>query len=193
MVFKNLLEAVAYCDTVPYTRDPTSNDEIHHATPFILGPHTIGNVLPSVLPALKEYNELNHAPFVMTNESIQFNPDIDNAEKRSAVMKRLVEYWREHQTFEVLSGWRNELYPVYGDDNEPDSIAFVIERASAVLFGISTFGVHLNAYTKKEGGQIFIWIARRALTKPTWPGLLDNCVCYKKKRGIDFFFLTCFI
>ncbi|GAA5804673.1 hypothetical protein HPULCUR_010176 [Helicostylum pulchrum] len=173
-VFENLLQVVSHCDTFPYTLDPSSTDEIHHAVPFTLGPYTIGNVLPSVIPHLINYNKQENN-FLITSDRITFHKHINTPQKRSDVVKQLMDTWRANNTFDVLSGWRNELYPVYGDDSQPDNIAFVIERASAALFGISTFGVHLNAYTR-ENGQILVWIARRALTKPTWPGLLDNCV-----------------
>lgn len=75
-----------------------------------------------------------------------------------------------------MTGWRNELYPVYGDLSRPDNVAFVMERAATPIFGISTFGCHLNAYIKGSDGTIKMWIARRSKTKQTWPGYLDNCV-----------------
>lgn len=74
-----------------------------------------------------------------------------------------------------IKGWRNELYPVYGDPSRTDNIAFVMERAATPLLGISTFGVHVNAYTRDQEHGLRMWVARRALTKQTWPGLLDNC------------------
>ncbi|EXX71810.1 hypothetical protein RirG_075250 [Rhizophagus irregularis DAOM 197198w] len=72
--------------------------------------------------------------------------------------------------------WRDELYPIYGDPKSPKNIAFVMERCAAPLFGVLTFGVHLNGYTRTEQGQLKMWIAKRARTKPTWPGWLDNAV-----------------
>jgi isopentenyldiphosphate isomerase len=51
-----------------------------------------------------------------------------------------------------------------------------MERCAAPLFGVLTFGVHLNGYTRTEQGQLKMWIAKRARTKPTWPGWLDNAV-----------------
>lgn len=75
-------------------------------------------------------------------------------------------------------GWRDELYPVYGDDSRADNIAFVMERAATPLFGIPTFGVHVNGFSRDAStGEKKMWVARRALTKQTWPGVLDNCVC----------------
>lgn len=182
-VFKTLLEAVAYCDNFPYSLDNTSKDELHHAIPFILGPHTIGHVLPSVLVALKQYNNaLDTHVFEISDTFISFSNNVKTSQERTLAIKTLMDTWRQNLTFDVLAGWRDELYPVYGDDSEPDNIAFVMERASAALFGVATFGVHLNAYIKNEQGEIFMWVARRALTKPTWPGLLDNCV-----RNVSFY------
>ncbi|GAN03397.1 nudix hydrolase 20, chloroplastic-like [Mucor ambiguus] len=175
--FKSLLQVVQKCDKYPYVLDPTSKDEIHHAVPFILGPFKIGNVLPSVLPALNEYNKKEEkTPFNITVDAIQFAAWVNTFELRTEVMKKLMDTWRQEEAFKVLGGWRNELYPVYGDSERSDNVAFVMERAATPLFGISTFGVHLNAYTKNEDGQILMWVARRSLTKQTWPGLLDNCV-----------------
>lgn len=50
-----------------------------------------------------------------------------------------------------------------------------IERIAAPLFGIITYGVQLLAYTEKDDG-LYVWIARRAQTKRTFPGMLDSTV-----------------
>lgn len=149
-VFKNLLQVVSHCDSFPYTLDPSSTDEIHHSVPFTLGPYTIGNVLPSVIPHLIQYNKQENN-FLITSGYITFHRRINSPQKRSDVVKQLMDTWRANNTFDVLLGWRDELYPVYGDDSQPDNIAFVIERASSVLFGIFTFGAQLNVYTKENG------------------------------------------
>lgn len=176
--FTSLLQVVQNCDKYPYVIDPSSKDDIHHATPFILGPYKIGNVLPSVLPALIAYNNKDcKKPFIISADAIEFGPWVNTPELRTEEMKKLMDTWRQEEAFKVLAGWRNELYPVYGDSKRSDNVAFVMERAATPLFGISTFGVHLNAYTKTEDGQILMWVARRSKTKQTWPGLLDNCVC----------------
>ncbi|CEP18302.1 hypothetical protein [Parasitella parasitica] len=175
--FTSLLQVVQNCDKYPYTIDSSLEDEIHHAVPFILGPYKIGNVLPSVLPDLNVYNsKADKKPFKITTDAIKFEDWVNTFELRTEVMKQLMDTWREEKAFKTLAGWRNELYPVYGDPERSDNVAFVMERAGTPLFGISTFGVHLNAYTKDENGQIMMWVAKRAKTKQTWPGFLDNCV-----------------
>ncbi|KFM82394.1 hypothetical protein X975_21210, partial [Stegodyphus mimosarum] len=44
------------------------------------------------------------------------------------------------------------------------------------LFGIKRCGVHVNGYVKNTDGSKCLWIQKRAYTKPTWPGKLDNMV-----------------
>ncbi|KAI8876742.1 hypothetical protein K501DRAFT_326899 [Backusella circina FSU 941] len=174
MVYNSLLEAVAVCDKFPYVQDKSSSEEIHHAIPFKLGQSTVGNVLPSVMPQLAKYNSQFDAPPFSIKEGVcvSFSPWVDTRHKRTEVVKQLMDTWRAEGTFAVLGGWRNELYPVYG----PDGIAFTMERAATPLFGVSTFGVHLNAYVTEADGTIKMWVAKRAPTKQTWPGYLDNCV-----------------
>ena len=64
-------------------------------------------------------------------------------------------------------GWRNELYPIFDSDGH---VQMTLERSCSSLLGIRVFGCHLNAYT--DDGRM--WIARRNLTKQTYPGMLDN-------------------
>ena len=77
---------------------------------------------------------------------------------------------RRADAFKVLQGWRNELYPLLGC---PKDVR--IERAGAALFGIVTHGVHMTAYTTTSTGMK-IWVPRRAASKQTYGGMLDNSV-----------------
>lgn len=67
-----------------------------------------------------------------------------------------------------LRGWRNELLDIYGEGRHLG----VIERAAMRPLGMLTRAVHLNAWT--PDGRL--WIARRALSKATDPGLWDTLV-----------------
>ncbi|KAJ8658109.1 hypothetical protein O0I10_006116 [Lichtheimia ornata] len=177
--FNSFLQVIAHADKFPHEFDPKNPDEVHHTIPFRLGPYIVGRILPSTLPALIEYNDAQqHPPFEIVEGSyISFASWVNSFEKRSQVMKDLLETWRANKTFKVLAGWRNEIFPVFGDSSRSDNVSFVIERAGTPLFGISQFGAHLNAYVRDPvDGSIKLWVARRSLTKQTWPGLLDNCV-----------------
>lgn len=67
-----------------------------------------------------------------------------------------------------LRGWRNELLDVYGEGRK----LAVIERAAVRPLGLLTKAVHLNAWTP-DGA---LWIAKRADTKSTDPGMWDTLV-----------------
>lgn len=67
-----------------------------------------------------------------------------------------------------LRGWRNELLDVIGEGRRLGAI----ERAAVRPLGLLTKAVHLNAWS--PDGRL--WIARRALSKTTDPGLWDTLV-----------------
>ncbi|KAI8146173.1 NUDIX hydrolase domain-like protein [Fennellomyces sp. T-0311] len=170
-MFDNFLQVVAYCDKYPYG---TANDG---TVPIILNERVIGNVLPHVLERLKAYNNALEKPAFNITNQIEFQPWVDSFDKRTEVVKTLMDTWRQ-EGVAALKGWRDELYPVYGVSGEPD---FVMERAATPLFGISTFGVHVSGYTGDK-----LWVARRSKTKQTWPGMLDNIVA----GGISYRYST---
>lgn len=67
-----------------------------------------------------------------------------------------------------LRGWRGELLDVMGEGRRLGAI----ERAALRPLGLLTTAVHLNAWT--PDGRL--WIARRASTKSTDPGMWDTLV-----------------
>ena len=83
----------------------------------------------------------------------------------------------------VIKGWRDEHYPAILKWGEKPR--FTIERAAAEFFGLRTFGVHMNVYSDFGKDGVRIYIARRSLSKPTSPGLLDQCVAGGQPYGIS--------
>ena len=72
-----------------------------------------------------------------------------------------------------LTAWRDERYavaPRFGG-----TPLFLLERAAARYFGISTYAAHVNGLVRR-GDQTAMWIARRSPLKAIDPGLLDNLV-----------------
>lgn len=81
----------------------------------------------------------------------------------------------------LFSGWRDELYPVSATfGGEP---LLLIERAAAAAFGIKAYGVHINGFVRRPDG-LHLWVARRSLSKPTWPGKLDHLAAGGQPHGI---------
>jgi len=73
-----------------------------------------------------------------------------------------------------LRGWREECYEI--SQSHGTQPLFRIERAAAPLFGIRKYGVQINGYMEDEMGNKQVWVQRRSITKPTYPGKLDNFV-----------------
>ncbi|KAM5545939.1 hypothetical protein V8D89_000065 [Ganoderma adspersum] len=137
---------------------------------------------------------------------VSFAQGIDTPAARSRVMKELCERWRDTGLWPDEVGprkWRGELYPVYRNpfgprdyprvegegDRDQLNYAFEMERAASGLFGIVTFGIHMTVYEEVRGpdGEVAdynVWIPRRAATKQTWPGYLDNSVAGGIEAGL---------
>jgi len=75
----------------------------------------------------------------------------------------------------LIVAWRDETFAVPALDD--GHLLATFERAASRFWGTLTFGAHCNGYlADADGRPSHLWIARRAFTKPTDPGLLDNLV-----------------
>ena len=97
----------------------------------------------------------------------------DGLEERSRSLSELLKAERQRNTFKVLNRWTDEEYPIWGPDQ---SVVASLPRLGARLFGIVTYGVQMLAYTEDSTSKLNIWVARRAATKRTYPGMLDSTV-----------------
>ena len=77
-------------------------------------------------------------------------------------------------SFKVLRGWRDELYPVVGHESQ-NKYGISMERVGCALFGLITYGVHMTAYVETADG-LKIWVPQRSRGKQTYGGMLDNSV-----------------
>lgn len=76
----------------------------------------------------------------------------------------------------LIRAWRGEAFDVPALTS-PAIILAHMERAAARFWGTLTLGAHANGYVADASGRpTHLWIARRALDKPTDPGLLDNLI-----------------
>ena len=97
----------------------------------------------------------------------------EGLEQRTRCFADLLNAERQCQTFKVLRRWSDEYFSIWGPDQ---SVIASLPRLGAPLFGIVTYGVQMLAYTEDPAGELKIWIARRAATKRTYPGMLDSTV-----------------
>jgi 8-oxo-dGTP pyrophosphatase MutT (NUDIX family) len=166
------IDLVNQCDRFPY---PDGNSEAYVASintyyQLRVSGHNyaLGYMLPSVVEVFRG----------VPNWEIDDDARIlclaagSNAQERSIAVETTLLAMRETGHFKVLDKWRGELYAVYGRNKE---LLFNVERSASPLFGVVTYGVHMTAYTRKHG-EIKIWTPRRARTKQTYGGMLDNAV-----------------
>ena len=98
-------------------------------------------------------------------------------QRNAAVSKVLAELVRQG----VISHLQNEPYMV--TPGSRDKNLLVIDRAAASLFGIRTFGQHLNGYVMR-GSEMLMWIGRRSMDRRVFPGKLDQLVAGGLPQGI---------
>ncbi|KAK9479440.1 NUDIX hydrolase domain-like protein [Lipomyces japonicus] len=169
------LDLVSLTDGFPYP----GSDEYRTTTSslFTITSHdglgNLGYVLPRVVEALRK----EKIPILIIDDKarqVRISEELDSIEKRSTAINELSLRWKTEKKFQILSGWRSELFPVYYPAGQ---LYFTIERAACPLFGFVSYGAHLTAYIPStETSPLKIWISRRAATKATYPNMLDNTV-----------------
>ncbi|KAF9515842.1 hypothetical protein BS47DRAFT_1315755 [Hydnum rufescens UP504] len=145
----------------------------------------IGWIRSLVIPVLRD---TALSVFTLSDSGLRFRPELDSADKRSSALETLCQGWRTTGLFsEIIGGrlWRNERYPVYYNPfrrhSAGDDIAFSLERTCCAIFGLVTYGCHMTMMLE---GERKIWVPKRARTKQTWPGYLDNTVAGGIPSGI---------
>jgi 8-oxo-dGTP pyrophosphatase MutT (NUDIX family) len=109
---------------------------------------------------------------------VHITESLGSAAARTAAVDSVVETLHKEG---AITGWRNERYAVAtAFDASP---LFDIERAAARFFGTTTYAAHANGYCG-SGAACEMWLARRAMTKPIDPGMLDNLVGGGMSAGV---------
>jgi 8-oxo-dGTP pyrophosphatase MutT (NUDIX family) len=75
----------------------------------------------------------------------------------------------------LITAWRDETFALPALDD--GHLLATLERAASRFWGTLTLGAHCNGHVLGDDGRpSHLWIARRAYSKPTDPGLLDNLI-----------------
>ena len=137
---------------------------LHNAQPL-----RTGSVARAHLPALARWADA----LQITDHAITLTlPAAATAAARTAFFERANQALRAQG---LIPAWRNETFPVVAQAT--GSLLATQERAASRFWGCTTFGAHCNGYVLGAHGRpSHLWIARRALDKPTDPGLYDNLV-----------------
>lgn len=141
----------------------------HRATrvPFVVGGAEVGSVARGSLDALHALTRGDDRWRVEDAGMVLAANDAD------AVLHEVNDELRAQCR---IAGWRDELVDVPGA-GLPHGSPPRMERAAARFRGTTTVAAHLTGWVANIHGHLAeLWIARRAMTKTTDPGRLDNLV-----------------
>ncbi|KAI0843361.1 hypothetical protein F5Y06DRAFT_283906 [Hypoxylon sp. FL0890] len=164
--YLSLLEA---CDNFPYNITP---EEVYYQLYLPNDDQPHGYLLPEVVQKMPwtSHFQVNHSqPRSVT--VIDSSRGKDTAGAVNAAFQELIDLCIEKNLFHIIDAKHSEpfkivsaKYPVH------------MERFASALFGITSQGSYITAYTKAADGTMKLWIARRAAHLYTSPGMLDATV-----------------
>lgn len=132
--------------------------------PFFIGADRVGSVARQHLPALGDW------PQWLQVDTGGVHLLVDQPD---AALQLINTRLRQRG---LIRAWRDESYAV-PTLSEPRRRLAGMERAASRFWGTLTRGAHANGYVAgADGRPAQLWIARRALDKPTDPGLWDNLI-----------------
>lgn len=145
---------------------------------FRVANEAVGWVRPDFAGLLADWPEV----FAVADHELRLAPALDAAgtpaEARSVAVAEVLAALRDRG---VITGWRDELYPVASNLFAPPLL--LLERAAVPRFGITAYGVHVNGVAR-DGDGLRMWVARRSRGKPTFPGELDQMVAGGQPAGL---------
>jgi 8-oxo-dGTP pyrophosphatase MutT (NUDIX family) len=147
-----------------------------HWMPWFLGPskQPTGFFKPEIATIVQSLD----AHWRQVPEGLQWDTPEANSASRSLALAHLADQLRSKG---VITGWRDEKFSYWSEqvfenghppfEPGPDvPEEFQMERAAFRFFGLHSHAVHINGLTPNGD----LWCGRRAMSKATDPGMLDN-------------------
>ncbi|XP_067096980.1 thiamin pyrophosphokinase 2 isoform X1 [Osmerus mordax] len=147
---------------------------------FEVAGEQVGWVPSKVASILSHYSEVFNSP---RDGAITLCQNLDSYSRRSEAVDAVLQTVRKEGSLTCLKGWRDEKYEVM--PKFCDTPLMCMERSATSLFGVKRYGVHVNGYSRDENGELRMWLARRSITKQTYPGKLDNLAAGGLAAGIS--------
>lgn len=134
--------------------------------PWEIDGRRVGFLRPALAERMAAFTDV----FAPTSSGIAVRPRLDTPAARTEAMAQVLATLHQDG---LCGAPRNEPYAVVERVGGPHLMT--IDRVAASVLGIISTGFHLNG-TVASGSELAMWIARRSLTKITFPGQLDNIV-----------------
>ena len=140
--------------------------------PFRVAGRRVGSVARDALPALHAHRDL----LSVQDDGVELAVP---AAARDAALARINAALREQG---LIVAWRDEAFALFDPDTRMPLAR--LERAATRFWGSLTFGAHATGFVAgADSRPSHLWIAQRAPTKATDPGLYDNLVGGGVPRG----------
>lgn len=152
-----------------------NNANLSEFLPYMWQDQQIGWIRKDRVEILKPWTNA----FLVTETKVTLSPTQDDYQGRSDCLADAMNALRDRG---IIQGWRDETYPIV-EQFGAQPIA-QIERAACPFLGIRSWGVHMTGYVKKSDG-LYLWVAKRAKTKQTYPAMLDNMVAGGQPLGLS--------
>lgn len=143
--------------------------------PFVVDGQLLGRFRHRVAERLLDWPEV----FVRHPAGVGLAPGLVDYRTRSAAVAEVLRGLVESGEHDYLLG---EPYPVTPGARE--EALFEIDRSAASLFGLRTFGQHVNGLVAQHGA-LFMWVARRSRQRKSFPGMLDQLVAGGLPKGLS--------
>merc|ERR550532_2405140 len=138
--------------------------------PLLCSSVQVGFVPAQVVAQLQKYPQV----FTVGKMAVTINEELTSPGERDKALETVLLDLKKQNLFEALRGWRDECYDIKEHFSSP--ALFKMERSATPLFGVRQYGVHINGYVNHSSLGLCLWFQKRSLTKPTWPGMMDNFV-----------------
>ena len=135
----------------------------------------VGYMSREVAEALCKFPEV----FQSTERGVVLAPSLVGFDQRTDAVAEVLSILRGQG---IISRWYNEPYTVSKSFSSPPLLT--IERGAIPLFGSYGYGVHINGFVR-NGGQLKMWVGRRAYDRPAEPGKLDQIVAGGQPAGLS--------
>lgn len=132
--------------------------------PFVVAGETVGAVAHDLVPRLLRFEGV----FAADARAVSMSDDLEDFAARTDAMASVL---KDLAAEGRVGGWRDEPFRVAADFASPPLLK--MERAGAPLFGVTSYGVHVNGFVRGARG-LSMWVGRRSPTKPNYPDMLDN-------------------
>ncbi|KAH8425463.1 thiamine pyrophosphokinase-related protein [Aspergillus melleus] len=179
---KSNLDLINECDKFPYHQDDPAFYATHMKNFYQFRVNGCDAVLGYIVKSVAEkfYWPEDSWAVDSTQQTVTLTTPVDaTPAQRTQLVAKTLDEAVKRDTFQILKGWRNEMYPVFGPGGQ---FLLEMERSASPLFGIVSYGIHCTCYVEDEQG-LRIWVPRRSRTKQTYPAMLDNTVAGGMSTG----------